>query len=131
VIITLRRRQRVRDRHADLDHSLVGKLLIGLERDVERLAVDELHDQEADASDLFYRMECDNVGVVEPGDHFRFTEEAFQAGGVFRHIAGQDLERDIAVELRVPGPVDLAHTAPSDERDNLVVSQGAADHTLF
>ena len=39
----------------------------------------------------------------------RFTSESRQTIRVAREIVGQDLDGDVAIELRVTGPIDLAH----------------------
>ena len=37
-----------------------------------------------------------------------------------RRLPGQDLDRDVAVELLVPRPVDFAHPTRAERREDLV-----------
>ncbi len=41
------------------------------------------------------------------------------ASGDVAEVRGQHLDRDLAVELQVAGPVDLAHAAGAEGRDDL------------
>ena len=49
--------------------------------------------------------------MVQRGESSRFTLEARQTVAVLGKERRQDLERDLAVEARVAGPVHLAHPA--------------------
>ncbi len=55
-----------------------------------------------------------------------FTLEAGQAVGISRKGVGEDLEGDIAVELRVGGLPDLAHPALTEEGSDVVVPEAGA-----
>ena len=55
--------------------------------------------------------------MAEGGDGARLALEPREPFGVGGHVAGQDLDRDLAPETRVPRPVDLAHPpAPRSPR---------------
>ena len=43
---------------------------------------------------------------------------------------GQDLQRDLAVKLRVGGPIDLAHPALADEGGHVVASYALKSHLI-
>ena len=50
-------------------------------------------------------------GMVEAGEHLGFTLEPSQSIGITRECLGQDLESDLAVELRVGRFPHFAHPA--------------------
>ena len=59
----------------------------------------------------------------ERGGGLRFALEAHHPVRVARKLLGQDLERDLALELAVAGAVDLAHPARAERGDDLVTSE--------
>ena len=67
----------------------------------QRLAVDELEDQEADAVSLLEPVDGADVRMIQRGEHPRFALEAREAIGIAREHTRQDLDRDVASELRV------------------------------
>ena len=58
--------------------------------------------------------------MIERGKDLRFTCEAREAFRIVRETVRQDFQRDVAPELRVARPVDLAHPAGAEQRQNLV-----------
>ena len=58
--------------------------------------------------------------MIERGERLRFTLEARQAIGIGREQLGQHLDRDVAVETRVAGAIDLAHAARAEHTGDLV-----------
>ena len=56
----------------------------------------------------------------EGGDRLRFALEALEGTRIRGHLFGKDLDRDLAVQLRVAGPIDLSHAAGADRGDDLV-----------
>ena len=93
----------------DLDDALDRQAALGNQA-VERLALHQLHRQEVDALGLLDRVDGDDVGVIERGERLRLALEAREALRVARHVGGQDLEGDVASELRVGRAIDLAHS---------------------
>ena len=49
-----------------------------------------------------------------------------RAVGVVRECVGEDLDRDVSVQLRVAGPIDLPHPAFADRRDDFVGTEAGA-----
>lgn len=47
--------------------------------------------------------------MVECREHFGFALKARKAIGITGHRGGQDLDRDIPIELGIAGAIDLAH----------------------
>ncbi len=72
-------------------------------------------------------MDGGNVGVVEAGEDLRLPREPGEAIWISREGVGQDLQRDLAVELRVGRLPDLAHAAFADLGGHVVVGESGAD----
>ena len=70
-------------------------------------ALDQFHDQGSCAG-VFEAMDLRDVRMIERGEHLRFTTEAREAIGIVGNGRQQDLDRDLAIQLRVAGSVDLA-----------------------
>ena len=60
------------------------------------------------------------------GDSLGLALEAGQPVGVGGHALGQDLDGDLAIELRIPRAVDLAHAAGAEGREDLVGTESRA-----
>ena len=67
-----------------------------------------------------------DVGVVQRRQRLSFAGEPGEAISVVRERVRQDLQRDIAIELRVAGPVDLAHAPFADLRGDFVDAEARA-----
>ena len=61
-----------------------------------------------------------DVGMVERGERLRFALEAHQPIGIGPQTLGQDLQRDVAIELGIARAIHLAHAAFADERRDFV-----------
>ena len=68
-------------------------------------------------------MDSGNVGVVEAGEDLRLPLEPGEAIRISREGVGEDLQRDLAVELRVGGLPDLAHAAFPEEGGDVIVPE--------
>ena len=95
---------------------------------VERAAGDELHHDEVGAILAADVVNGDDVGMIQGGGGLGFLDEAQLAVGVGDLVGRQNLDRDKAVQLRIAGLVDDAHTALAQLLDDLVVRNGPADH---
>ncbi len=74
----------------------------------QRVALQVLHDQEVDAVLTADVMERANVRVVQAGDGLHLALEPLLQIGVSGEGVGEDLQGNLAVELRVSGLPDLA-----------------------
>ncbi len=83
----------------------------------------QLHRDEVNAVDLFHRVDGHDAGVVEGRDRPRLLPESRQSLGVLRERVGQDLDRHLAVELRVDRLPHHTHPALADLLDEPVVQQ--------
>ena len=91
----------------------------------EVLAGGELHGEEVSGRPVGERraLEAVDVGdarVVEGGEDLRLALEAGQPIGIGGEGLGKQLDRDVAAELRVRGPVHLAHPPGAEGRNDLV-----------
>jgi len=84
------------------------------EQVLEAAAVHELHGQPVAAGVLADVVDVDDVGVVERGGGARFFLELSDERAVVGQLAGEDLERDAALQALLHRQVDLAHGAASD-----------------
>src|SRR5262249_8882683 len=78
----------------------------------QRLAVNELRDDVAASTrlaDLPNPENREDVRMVERGGGARLLLEAAHASGVPGELGGQQLERDLAAELRIFSQVNFAH----------------------
>jgi hypothetical protein len=122
-------RVRALERVGDLDpepEDLLDRERPPLDALGERLALEELHDQEVDLALPPDVVEGADVRVLERRDRLRLALEALAhlLGG--REVLGQDLERDRPVEPGVLGAVDLAHPAGAERGDDFVGTEARA-----
>ena len=96
----------------------------------ERRALDQFHDQGSYAAGVFEAMDLRDMRMIERGEHLRFTTEAGEAIGIVGDAWQQNLDRDLAIQLRVAGSVDFAHPARADPRVDLVRADALALETL-
>ena len=64
--------------------------------------------------------------MIERGQDLRFALEAGEPVGVEGEQFGEDLQRDVAIELRVVRAIDLPHPARAQGRLNLVRAKARA-----
>src|SRR5262245_7006436 len=71
------------------------------------------------------------MGMIQGGECFCFALETRATVRIRDEQLGQHLDRDVAIELCIPGAIDLAHPARAESRENLVgakVSAGCQRH---
>ena len=96
----------------------------------QRLAFDELADDERPAVELAEIVDDENVRMAERRGRVRFCTEAAHPIGIGGHLARQQLERDVAIELRVVGFVDCTHASFTHTRYDAIRAHGAADQVV-
>jgi hypothetical protein len=80
----------------------------------QRLALDQLHDENVPAAGFLHAVERGNVRVIQRLEHLRFALEPRRAVGVERPRLRQDLDRHLSPELRVARAIDLPHAAGAE-----------------
>ena len=73
-------------------------------------------------------MDRRDVRMIELGRRARLALEARQGVGVPGQLRGQELERHAAAQLEIEGLVHLAHPAPPDQADELVMRDAGGSH---
>ena len=91
----------------------------------QRLALEQLLNDVGSAIVLADVVDDRDVGVVEHPRRPGFLLEALQPVRVSREGSRKDLDRDVAAEPRVSGPVYLAHSARTQRRQNLVGAEAS------
>lgn len=79
-----------------------------------------------DAVGLFKSVDMPDVLVVQRREDLRFTAEARESLGAVRDFGEDDLQSDVAIELGVMCPIDLAHPAGANLRGDLVGTEACA-----
>jgi len=67
-----------------------------------------------------------DIRMIQGGEHLRFSPETSESIGIGRERVREDLQRDVAIELRIAGAVDLAHATRADLRDDLEWAETSA-----
>lgn len=83
-------------------------------------AVNELHHQEVQVAGLLGIEGGDDVAVPQPGGRLHLAAESPHGRVVANQFRLDDLQRDHPVHDLVLRLVDIAHTTPSDQLQNLV-----------
>jgi len=110
----------VSDLDDDVDGFLLAEAVAAGEVVGDGLALDVFHDEVVVAAGLADVDGLDDVGVVELAGGLAFFVEALDVLGVFAEAAGQDLDRDRAVEAELLGFVDERHRPGPDLAQDLV-----------
>ena len=79
-----------------------------------------------DAADFLEAVDLRDVRMIERREHLRFALEPRQPIGIGRERVRQDLDRDVAIQLRVAGAIHLAHAAAPQERLDLADAEPCA-----
>ena len=87
---------------------------------VQPVPFHQLHHEKMPPGGLLERVDRRDARMVQRGEGTRFPLETCYAVPVFEEFFRQDLQRDVAPELRVLRPVDLPHPARAERRDDLV-----------
>jgi hypothetical protein len=64
-----------------------------------------------------------NARIIQGSQHLGFTLKPRYPLGITGKCLGQYLDRDFALELQVPRPVDLAHAPRAQRTDDFVISK--------
>ena len=75
---------------------------------------------------FFEAVDRGDVRMIQRGEDFRFALETREPIGIGRERRRQDLDRDLALELRVGRPIHLPHAAFADRRGDVVDAEARA-----
>ncbi len=117
--LLVRRREALRDLGCVVDDEVSGDRA-RIEPVAECLALQQLHHGIGNAVIRSEVEDRKNVRVGERGYRFRLALEAREHVRIRGHRLRQHLDRDIAVELRIPRTVHLPHAARAEGREDLV-----------
>ncbi len=103
----------------------VERLVLGQPADASQqrgqiLAIDVLHRQEGQAVGLADVVHPADVLVSDLAGEPHFVVELGQARGIAFERCRQELQRERLPELEVVGPIDLAHAALAESRDDAI-----------
>src|ERR1700680_777259 len=71
-------------------------------------------------------MNLREIGMMQRGERLVFAGESREAISVVREGFRQDLDRHVAIQLRVAGAEDLAHAAFAEQGRDLVDAESRA-----
>ena len=111
---------------AGVVHGLAHRQWPGVEPLAQRAALQQLEHDVAVLLGAAEVVDGQDVGMRQRGHGLGLALEAREGRGIVGHLRRQDLQRDIAVEARIAGPVDLAHAARAHERHDLVAVETLA-----
>ena len=120
---------RFRERLGDLtrDHDrLVDGDRSALDSIGERPAFDELEHQELRRTRSVEAVDRRDVRMIQCCEYLRLALEARDAIGILRDTVRQDLQRDVATELRIARAIHLAHPAGAERRDDFVGTEASS-----
>ena len=99
----------------------------------ERGSVDELHDESGRVAlggsrwiEVLYAVDLGDVPMVERREQLRLTFEPGQPVRITGEPVGEDLDGDVAIELRVARAIHLAHAPGAEQGLHLVRAQTGA-----
>ena len=72
-------------------------------------------------------MNVRDVRMVQRRENLRFAPESCETFGVVRNGRKENLDRDVAIQLRVTRAVDLAHTAGAECGEDFVGAEARSD----
>ena len=90
------------------------------------VALDQFHHQRANTAGFFEAVDVRDIRMVQGRERLRFAGEPRQPVGVAGEWVRQNLERDVTIEFRVAGAVDLPHPALADLRNDFVDAESSA-----
>ena len=79
--------------------------------DLSKLNFDQFKDECLAPVGVFESVDRSDVRVVERGEHMRFALEPREALRVVREGGQQDLDRDLAMQLRIARTIHRTHSA--------------------
>ena len=109
------------------DRQRVGKRYRAMRDAVgERRALDQFEHERMRRAAVFKAIDGGDVWMIERGEHLRFSPKSRQPVGIGHERVGQDLQRDVAIELGVASAIHLPHAAGAQGIDDFVGAEARA-----
>ena len=124
--MAMRRVQRIGNLNRVL-YGLRGQQRSVLEPAGECLTVQVLHHQVIDPVLMANIVQRADMGMAQAGDGLGLTVEPFAQLRITGEVLGQNLDGDVAIEARILGAIDLAHSSGAESRHDLVGAKTHAD----
>jgi hypothetical protein len=99
----------------------------GAHRLAEVHAFDVFHEQIEEVAALPVLEDGDDIRMAEFPEHACLAGEAFRKGRIAPELRREDLQRDRAIEARLPRLIDKAHAALTDEPEHFELRKSGAD----
>src|SRR5258708_16885934 len=115
------------DLHSIAQYGLDGQAFAG-DQSIERLALDQLHDDIQLGIEFANFMYGANVWMAKSGRGAGFVQQILSRGVRGDGAFAQNLEGYIAMEKFIASAVDDTHAAFAELRINTVVAEDLADH---
>jgi hypothetical protein len=78
------------------------------------------------AAGIFDAMDLRDVRMIECRQELRFPAEPCEAIGIVGDGGQQDFDRDVTIQLRIAGAIDLAHPARADLGGDFIRAESGA-----
>src|SRR5437868_2013910 len=92
------------------------------QRTRQRFTLNKLHRYCA----FFDTVDMSDVGMIERSQNLGLALESGRTPGIAGELFRQYLQRDIALQLRVPRPIDFSHSTRAERREDLIRAEGCA-----
>ena len=93
--------------------------------DAQIVAFDQFHHQRGHLAGLLEAVNLRDVGMIERRQRLRLALESRQPLRVAGKRRRQRLQRDVAAQLRVARPIDLAHAAGAEWSKHFVWTEAS------
>ena len=96
-------------------------------RSAKRLAFDEFEHEKTGPFRLLKIVDRRNVRMIQRRQNFGLALKPAHSRGIMRKLLWQDLDRDLAFQLRVPGAIHLSHAALAEQTSDLMRTELRTD----
>src|SRR5262249_59839977 len=88
--------------------------------------LDELQCERVRVTGILETVDGGDIRMVECREHLRFPSESRDAVAIEGEGFGQNLQRDVAIELRITRAIDLAHATGANQRSDFIGAETRA-----
>ena len=92
----------------------------------ERGPFHQFEDERLHVFRILERVNGRDVRMIERREHLRFAREPRETVRIEKKGVGQDLQSNVAIQLRIAGAVDLSHATFADQRGDFVDAETGA-----